>query len=85
MVTTIDKAGRLVIPAALRKRLGLVPGTEVEIRLEGFSLRLVRAAPGPEVVRRRGRLVARPRAGEGERPSIDISSVIEEERDRWPE
>lgn len=37
MRTTIDKAGRLVIPKALRDRLGLVPG-EVEVFPDGAGL-----------------------------------------------
>jgi AbrB family looped-hinge helix DNA binding protein len=32
MRTTIDKAGRLVIPKEIRKKAGLEPGTEVKIR-----------------------------------------------------
>ena len=85
MRATIDKAGRVVIPAPLRKRLGLHPGTELEIRLEGFSLRLGRAVPGPEVVERAGRMVARPRLSKDKRQPVDISQLIEEERDRWPD
>jgi AbrB family looped-hinge helix DNA binding protein len=37
MKATIDKAGRLVIPKALRDSLGLVPG-EVEVTAEGVGL-----------------------------------------------
>jgi AbrB family looped-hinge helix DNA binding protein len=37
--TTIDKAGRLVIPKELRDRLGLVPG-EVDVFAEGAGLRI---------------------------------------------
>jgi AbrB family looped-hinge helix DNA binding protein len=37
MRATIDKAGRLVIPKALRDRLGLVPG-EVEVTADGAGL-----------------------------------------------
>jgi len=83
MVTTIDKAGRIVVPAEIRKRLGLEPGTEIELVIEGFSVRLVRAVPGPELTTRRGRLVARPRVPEGERPEVDIAGLVERERDRW--
>lgn len=84
MITTIDKAGRVVIPADVRKRLGLNPGTELEMMIEGFAIRLVRAVPGPELIRRGKRLVARPRAAEGERAEVDVARLIEEERDRWP-
>lgn len=55
MRATIDKAGRLVIPKALRDRLGLQPG-EVEVTAEGAALR-VEALSGAEVVERGGRLV----------------------------
>jgi AbrB family looped-hinge helix DNA binding protein len=37
MRATIDKAGRLVIPKALRDSLGLVPG-EVEVTPDGAGL-----------------------------------------------
>jgi AbrB family looped-hinge helix DNA binding protein len=33
MRTTIDKAGRMVIPAAVRSALGFRPGQEVEVRV----------------------------------------------------
>ena len=84
MTTTIDKAGRVIIPADVRKRLGLTAGTELEMVVEGFAIRLVRAVAGPQLIRRGKRLVAQPRAAEGERIEIDVARLIEEERDRWP-
>lgn len=39
MRSTIDKAGRLVIPKALRDSLGLVPG-EVEVTPDGAGLHI---------------------------------------------
>lgn len=39
MRATIDKAGRLVIPKALRDHLGLGPG-EVEVTADGAGLRV---------------------------------------------
>jgi AbrB family looped-hinge helix DNA binding protein len=83
MKTTIDKAGRVVIPAAARERAGLRPGTELEVVVEDFSVRLVRRAPRPRVVRIGGRLVARPTAGR-EAPPVDVAKLVEEERNRWP-
>jgi AbrB family looped-hinge helix DNA binding protein len=40
MRTTIDRAGRLVIPRALRDRIGLAGGGEVEVELDGAALRI---------------------------------------------
>lgn len=40
MRTTIDKAGRLVIPRALRHRIGLIGGAEVELELDGTAIRI---------------------------------------------
>lgn len=39
MRTTIDKAGRLVIPKSLREQAGITAG-EVEISLEGAAIRV---------------------------------------------
>ena len=40
MRTTIDRAGRVVIPSSLRNRIGLAGGGEVEIELEGAAIRI---------------------------------------------
>ena len=55
MRTTIDKAGRLVIPKPLRDRLGLHAG-EVEITADGTGLR-VEPVPGEGLEESGGRLV----------------------------
>jgi AbrB family looped-hinge helix DNA binding protein len=51
MSVTIDKLGRIVVPKPLRDRLGLVPGSELEVveRPDGFSLRV--ASRGPSMVK----------------------------------
>jgi AbrB family looped-hinge helix DNA binding protein len=84
MRSTIDKAGRVVIPAALRERAGLTPGSELEITADELGVRLARVAPAPRLVRVGRRLVARPTAQSESRSSIDIAALIEEERNRWP-
>jgi AbrB family looped-hinge helix DNA binding protein len=82
--TTIDKAGRVVIPAAVRDRAGFTPGTELEILVDEFGIRLERVAPGPKLVKVGRRTVARPTVGADARPAIDVATLIEEERNRWP-
>jgi AbrB family looped-hinge helix DNA binding protein len=84
MRTTIDKAGRVVIPAALRDRAGLMAGAEIEITVDEFGVRLVRVAPGPRLVKVGRRTVARPTVAADIRPGIDVAALIEEERNRWP-
>ena len=84
MLTTIDKAGRVVIPAAARERAGLRPGTTLEITVDEFGVRLEPRAPGPRLVRVGRRLVARPTVKPDDRPVIDVEALVEEERNRWP-
>lgn len=40
MRTTIDRAGRLVIPRLLRERIGLTGGGEVDLELDGAGVRI---------------------------------------------
>ncbi len=40
MKTTIDKAGRLVIPRSFRDRIGLAGGGQVELVLDGAAVRI---------------------------------------------
>ncbi len=84
MMVTIDKAGRVVIPAAVRERLGIRPGTLLELSVEDAAIRLAPTAPKPELVKKRGRLVARPTAPRKDVPKLDVAALIEEERSRWP-
>jgi len=84
MKTTIDRAGRVVIPAAIRVRAGLSPGTEIDVSIEDGAVRLVRKAPGPKLVRVGKRLVARPTVSVGKVPRVDFSTLVAEERARWP-
>ncbi len=55
MRTTIDRAGRLVLPKELRDRVGLRPG-EVDVSVDSAGLRLQPVA-GERLVEECGRLV----------------------------
>lgn len=84
MTVTIDKAGRVVIPAAVRQRLGLRPGTPLELSSDDIAIRLEPVVSPPQLVRRKsGLLVARPTVPLDELPSVDVAALIEEERNRW--
>lgn len=56
MRTTIDAAGRLVVPKPLREQLGFAPGTELEVEAVDGHLEVVvpsrvRVEDGPNGVR----------------------------------
>jgi AbrB family looped-hinge helix DNA binding protein len=84
METAIDKAGRVVIPAPLRARYGLTPGTKLDLVGDDVSLRLIRHVEGPALVRSGKRVVARPRTKVKAGRRIDPAQLVEEERNRWP-
>lgn len=69
MRSTIDKAGRLVIPKALRDDLGLRPGV-VEVTADGAGLRVEMPVGDEDLEERDGRLVI-PASG----TSIDDDAV----------
>lgn len=57
MRTTIDSAGRIVLPKSLRDHVGMVPG-EVEVTVSGAALR-VEPVGGGGLVEKDGRLYLR--------------------------
>lgn len=56
MTTTIDAAGRIVVPKAMREQAGLSPGTRVEVRCHDGVVEIEPAAL-PVRLRRRGTLL----------------------------
>lgn len=67
MQTTMDKAGRIIIPAALRAQLGLVPGP-VDIYTDGANIVIEVVADEDNVVEEDGLLVI---AADGAGPTDD--------------
>jgi AbrB family looped-hinge helix DNA binding protein len=61
MKTTIDVAGRLVIPKEIRKQAGLKPGRPLEIRWLGDRIEIAPAPLSVDLVRKGYLLVAVPR------------------------
>jgi AbrB family looped-hinge helix DNA binding protein len=60
MKTTIDSAGRIVVPKALRQALGLRPGQSLEIRATDGRLEIEVAATSMRLQRRGKNIVAVP-------------------------
>jgi AbrB family looped-hinge helix DNA binding protein len=50
MKTTIDRAGRVVIPKAIRERAGLEPGMELEVSVDSGRVELTPVGPQGRVV-----------------------------------
>jgi AbrB family looped-hinge helix DNA binding protein len=67
MKSTIDGAGRVVIPKSLRLRLGLRGGETLEIRERDGTIEIEPAATPMTLVEREGAVVAVP---EGDLPSL---------------
>ncbi|HJS57601.1 MAG TPA: AbrB/MazE/SpoVT family DNA-binding domain-containing protein [Vicinamibacteria bacterium] len=57
MRTTIDRAGRLVVPKALRRAARLLPGSEVEVRLAQGGRIEIEPVPAPVRLEKRGGLL----------------------------
>jgi AbrB family looped-hinge helix DNA binding protein len=57
METSIDQAGRIVVPKALREALGLTPGTVLDVSSYGTGLTLIPRGRTARVVEEEGRLV----------------------------
>lgn len=78
MKTTIDAAGRLVIPKKLREQAGFEPGMELEVRYCDGRIEVEPAEVGYHLEERDGFLVA---VADGPMPAlpVDIVNKIREE------
>lgn len=77
MKTTIDAAGRLVVPKPLREQFHLAPGSEIEIEPAGDGVMIRPAERNPALVDRAGVLVHHgPKSVQ-----IDIAAFVRQERE----
>lgn len=77
MRTTIDKAGRLVVPKSVRKAAQLEPGTEVEVRVVAGRVEL-EAVPMDVSLEHRGKLlVAVPRRARKKLTKSEVEATID--------
>ena len=74
MRTTIDKAGRIVVPKAMRDELGLNGGAEVEISVVDGHIEIDLIPTPVRLERRDGRLVA---VADREMPPLTAEMVRE--------
>ena len=58
METTIDSVGRIVVPKQLRDRLGMQPGTTVDVTAYGAGLQILPAGRTARIVEVDGQTVA---------------------------
>lgn len=59
----ITAKGQVTIPQQVREQAGLMPGTDVEFKVEGGAVRLVKARPSRRRKTRGEKLVERLRGG----------------------
>jgi AbrB family looped-hinge helix DNA binding protein len=72
MKAVIDRAGRIIVPKALRQALGLKPGQPLEIRVADGRLEIEIAATSMRLKKRGKGLVAVP---EGSLPPLTAEQV----------
>ena len=78
MITTMDAAGRLVIPAEIRRDAALEPGTPLEVRCRDGVVE-IEPQPLDVVIERKGRLlVASPRRKPGRLSAGTVERVRRE-------
>ncbi len=80
--TTIDRAGRIVIPKSLRVQAALEPGTRLQIRLREGMVE-IEPAPRSVNIRRRGSiLVAEPKDDSPPLTAAEVRQTLETTRRR---
>ncbi|ARS89765.1 AbrB/MazE/SpoVT family DNA-binding domain-containing protein [Natrarchaeobaculum aegyptiacum] len=82
-MVTVDSKGRIVLPQEVRKRLGIEPGTEVEVHEEDGKA-VVEPEDDPErILERMERLVEETAPGRGETTTLenDVDPIARKHRE----
>lgn len=74
--TTIDGAGRVIVPASMRRRLNLTPGSRLQLEVVAERIELTPETEAQPLVRKAGRLVLKP---SGKR--TDAAALVRAERE----
>ena len=74
--TTIDSAGRIVVPVSVRRRLNLAPGSRLRLEVVAERIELTPEAEPEPLVRQGARLVLKPSG----KPS-DAAAAVRAERE----
>ena len=79
----VDSKGRIVLPQEVRERLGLTPGTEVEIHEESGKAVVEPEADPEQILERMERLVAETSSEQGETTPLDdgVDPIAQRHRD----
>ena len=72
----VDKFGRMIIPKPMRRRMGIEPGTDVEVREDGKELRVIAVQDEPAVIRKNGLLMCTAK------PLVDLDDAIRQDREK---
>jgi AbrB family looped-hinge helix DNA binding protein len=81
MKTTIDRAGRVVIPKGVRDEAGLRPGTSVRIEYKDGKVEIEPVGKRVRWVRKGSFIVARAPHGTPKMTSEQVRKMIEESRE----
>lgn len=89
MKVAIDRAGRVVLPKAIREAAGLTGGAEVDVRVVGAVIEIEPVQPVVRMRTRPGRLPVLEVQGDVEPVTDeDVRAGLEEQREereaRWP-
>lgn len=77
MITTIDAAGRLVLPKPIRERAQLAPGIPIEVRVVDGRVELEPASAAVTIEKRGGFWVASPAESAPPLTQADVDATLE--------